>query len=256
MGMYLVWDAASLRVGRQVLHRRQVHAHGRVHGHVLQQGAEVAEGVGRQHVVPGGDGRRLVVVQVLQRDHEDLGQGKGHALAQLVVSPQGALIEGRDDRAGADGVAGHDLLPGGVVGVVAGQVHGLGGLGELLVHPAGGAQAHGAGQIGVSGAEAGLGEQAEGVGPGGAGRGRHGLGLGFRGGGGDVATALAAATGGQQPGQGGHQQGAGGGKLLDGWLDRRCSHGYPRRCAVPPWDGGEPELRYRRPRGGVEHQGW
>ena len=92
-----IGHAAAFRVGLLVADGGQVGGHHRVHGHRFQQLAVVAQALVGQHVEVAGHGARVVAHRaVLHRDHEDLRQGKGHALTQLVIAADGLLPEGVD----------------------------------------------------------------------------------------------------------------------------------------------------------------
>ncbi len=113
-GVVFVRMAAGVGVFLLVAQRVEVDAHHRMQGHVLQKVAVIAEGVAFQHVVIVGRAAR-VDIGIGQRGDEDFRQGKGHALAQLVV-------------------AGHRLLPEAVVEVVLVDI-GVGILGALGHQP-------------------------------------------------------------------------------------------------------------------------
>ncbi len=119
-----------------VAYRRQIGAHHRMQRYGFEQGAVIAEGVGRQHVVVGRYAARIVGdVAVLKRDDEYLGQCKGDALAQLIVAGDRLFPERfkkfilGDDRARGQRRAD---------AVHVGAVQGLR-LGELIVYPDAGA---------------------------------------------------------------------------------------------------------------------
>ena len=84
-GIVLVRHAARCRIALFVAPVGEVARHGAGIGHFLQEVTEVAEGILRQHVHVIGNLRRCVVGGVI-RDDEQLGQGKQHAGAQLVIA--------------------------------------------------------------------------------------------------------------------------------------------------------------------------
>ena len=130
-----VGNLAGRRVFLRVLPVREVDAHHRVIGHVLEQLAEVAEGVLAEHVVVRGDAAGLVAQGgVGERDHHDLREGEGDALAQLVVAAE-RLGPPRVPEVGvAELLADRAQVGGGLVDVQPVQRLRLG---ELLVDPLG-----------------------------------------------------------------------------------------------------------------------
>jgi hypothetical protein len=73
------------RIRLAVAQHGQIHAHGRMQGHLFEQLAIIAECIARQHVVVRGQCVRLVAEPAVGiGHHEDLRQGKRNALTQLV----------------------------------------------------------------------------------------------------------------------------------------------------------------------------
>ena len=81
-------------VGLAIAAHVQEIAHRRRERHLLEQGAEIAEGIGAHDIQIIADRkRRPGRIHTIDRDHQDLRQRKDHALAQLV----GARQEGSPD---------------------------------------------------------------------------------------------------------------------------------------------------------------
>ena len=152
-----------------VAHHVEVHAHGRAQRDVLQQRAVVAEGAIDQDVVVIGQAQReLAQCGVLVRHHQDLAQGEGHALAQLVavddhvVGRIGAAQGAEEPGLGARVLA--ELLAQGVADPVH-VVHVQGRCrGELLVQPGLVADRTQMRDVRVGGTEGRLGEETRRVG--------------------------------------------------------------------------------------------
>ncbi|MEZ5458351.1 MAG: hypothetical protein R3E65_03145 [Steroidobacteraceae bacterium] len=87
----LVGAQVRARHGALVAEHRQVHTHRRMQRDVLEQHPEIAEGVAREHVVEVGGRETEVLQRPNLRDHHDLRQREGDALAQLVLAHEGVL---------------------------------------------------------------------------------------------------------------------------------------------------------------------
>jgi len=155
-----------------VAHHAEVGAHHGAEGDILEEVAVVSEGIPEQHVVVECNAFVRTIELTKLRDDKDLGEGEGHALAELIrcgecalppdfvarALPAAALVTACDPFVGAgyDGVA-----------VVAGW-HG-----ELGIDPWGVGISGQSSELCFGGAEGDLGEEARGL--------SDGVGMGGRG---------------------------------------------------------------------------
>ena len=163
----LIGTQVGVGGGATVAEHREVDAHRRMQRDVLEQRAEVAEGVARQHVVEISGGEGQIIERTHLRDHHDLRERESHALPQLVLAAQGI----GEPLLLPEGIEGRRIEPGRYRSRVGGDDGGqqqLCRLGDLGVDPARIGVGHitqtdQPGRLGVGRAEGGLVEETEGL---------------------------------------------------------------------------------------------